>query len=204
MSLKSYQNNLAYLLNCNVLGRIGAGCQSLACMSLTLFVLDSLLLVTRSSPFPFAWYGKKSLNWKGRKSWKLWARVSISRSRWVESLFSSHAPCFGVGRGWGHRSPSDLILSPSSRQVIINRHQELSRFALMHCISSSLCFWFWSILRETADSLYHKMLEHNKAHGHGSPHAHQHHVSLLHSGESLESLIALPLTSYIEEGGWTH
>jgi hypothetical protein len=38
-------------------------------------------------------------------------------------------------------------------QVIINRCKELARFALMHCIASSLCFWIWTILRETLDSL---------------------------------------------------
>jgi hypothetical protein len=37
--------------------------------------------------------------------------------------------------------------------VIINRCKELARFALMHCIASSLCFWIWTILRETLDSL---------------------------------------------------
>ncbi|KAG8222680.1 hypothetical protein J437_LFUL015877 [Ladona fulva] len=40
-------------------------------------------------------------------------------------------------------------------KVIINRCQELARFALMHCIASSLCFWIWTILRETMDSLHH-------------------------------------------------
>lgn len=25
----------------------------------------------------------------------------------------------------------------------------------MHCIGSNLCFWIWTILRETVDSLYH-------------------------------------------------
>lgn len=38
-------------------------------------------------------------------------------------------------------------------QVIINRCKELGRFALMHCIASSLCFWIWTILRETLESL---------------------------------------------------
>ena len=38
-------------------------------------------------------------------------------------------------------------------QVIINRCKEMARFALMHCIASSLCFWIWTILRETLDSL---------------------------------------------------
>ena len=47
----------------------------------------------------------------------------------------------------------------------------------MHCISSSLCFWFWSILRETADSLYHKMSESNSSidkhhYHHHAPHPH--------------------------------
>lgn len=32
---------------------------------------------------------------------------------------------------------------------------ELARFALMHCIASSLCFWIWTILREITDSLFH-------------------------------------------------
>ncbi|XP_014254959.1 otopetrin-1-like [Cimex lectularius] len=43
--------------------------------------------------------------------------------------------------------------------VIINRFKILARFALMHCIGSSLCFWIWTILRETVDSLYHSETE---------------------------------------------
>ncbi|XP_046679079.1 LOW QUALITY PROTEIN: proton channel OtopLc-like [Homalodisca vitripennis] len=39
--------------------------------------------------------------------------------------------------------------------VIINHNQELARFAMMHCIAASLCFWVWTILRETIDSLHH-------------------------------------------------
>ncbi|XP_073998766.1 proton channel OtopLc-like [Rhodnius prolixus] len=39
--------------------------------------------------------------------------------------------------------------------VIINRFKVAGRFALMHCIGSNLCFWIWTILRETVDSLYH-------------------------------------------------
>ncbi|XP_054287534.1 proton channel OtopLc-like [Macrosteles quadrilineatus] len=39
--------------------------------------------------------------------------------------------------------------------VIINHCQELARFAMMHCIAASLCFWVWTILRETLDSLHH-------------------------------------------------
>lgn len=40
-------------------------------------------------------------------------------------------------------------------KVIINRCEELARFSLMHCLASSLCFWVWTILRETMDSLAH-------------------------------------------------
>ncbi|XP_021954903.2 proton channel OtopLc isoform X1 [Folsomia candida] len=68
--------------------------------------------------------------------------------------------------------------------VIINRHKELSRFALMHCISSSLCFWFWSILRETAESIlkppHHKMAEGN------SSEKHYYHYPRAHNGLPLE------------------
>ncbi|XP_047111749.1 proton channel OtopLc-like [Schistocerca piceifrons] len=33
--------------------------------------------------------------------------------------------------------------------VIINKLQILGRFALMHCIATSICFWMWTIMRET-------------------------------------------------------
>ncbi|ODM94668.1 Otopetrin-1 [Orchesella cincta] len=80
--------------------------------------------------------------------------------------------------------------------VIINRHQEISRFALMHCISSSLCFWFWSILRETADSLYHKMTEHSRrTELHNSSHPLAHH----HIPESLDSITPLAYTNRMIE-----
>ncbi|XP_060530512.1 proton channel OtopLc-like [Cylas formicarius] len=35
--------------------------------------------------------------------------------------------------------------------VIINKNQVLHRFGFMHCISASLCFWIWTIFRETAE-----------------------------------------------------
>ncbi|XP_077292403.1 proton channel OtopLc-like isoform X2 [Arctopsyche grandis] len=37
--------------------------------------------------------------------------------------------------------------------VIIIKCKELGRFALMHCIASSLCFWVWTIIREIMESL---------------------------------------------------
>lgn len=55
----------------------------------------------------------------------------------------------------GTQSLSYKGYSSSLQQVIINRCEELARFAMMHCLSSSLCFWVWTILRETMDSLAH-------------------------------------------------
>ncbi|CAG0878556.1 unnamed protein product, partial [Darwinula stevensoni] len=37
--------------------------------------------------------------------------------------------------------------------VVIEKFKGVARFGLMHCISTSLCFWFWSIIRETVDHL---------------------------------------------------
>ncbi|XP_018329870.1 proton channel OtopLc-like [Agrilus planipennis] len=37
--------------------------------------------------------------------------------------------------------------------IIINRHTVLARFGLMHCIASSLSFWIWTIIKETANLL---------------------------------------------------
>jgi hypothetical protein len=39
-------------------------------------------------------------------------------------------------------------------QIVIERYKAVARFGLMHCISSSICFWLWSIIRETVDSIY--------------------------------------------------
>ncbi|XP_044729577.1 proton channel OtopLc-like [Chrysoperla carnea] len=47
--------------------------------------------------------------------------------------------------------------------VIINRNTDLARFGMMHCIASSLCFWIWTILRETMDSFTHHYYK-NKMH----------------------------------------
>lgn len=40
--------------------------------------------------------------------------------------------------------------------VIVNRSKGLARFAFMHCISSSLCFWVYTIINETLDSIVAK------------------------------------------------
>jgi hypothetical protein len=45
------------------------------------------------------------------------------------------------------------VIAAFCSQVIINRCKDLARFALMHCVASSLCFWIWTILRETLESL---------------------------------------------------
>jgi hypothetical protein len=41
-------------------------------------------------------------------------------------------------------------------KVIVNRSKGLARFALMHCIASSLCFWLYAIKNETIDSILEK------------------------------------------------
>jgi hypothetical protein len=70
-------------------------------------------------------------------------------------------------------------------QVMINRCRELARFALMHCIASSLCFWIWTILRETLDSLnsYAKYDDDSEDDGDRSE-----------EGDLFENSVALPLT----------
>ncbi|CAH1397844.1 unnamed protein product [Nezara viridula] len=52
--------------------------------------------------------------------------------------------------------------------VIINKHKILARFGLMHCVGSHLCFWIWTILRETVDSMNH--------HHHEPPASLHHHM----------------------------
>lgn len=46
-------------------------------------------------------------------------------------------------------------------QVMINRWNDLARFALMHSMATSLFFWFWSVRNETVDSLHHRRLLQN-------------------------------------------
>ncbi len=41
---------------------------------------------------------------------------------------------------------------------MINRWNDLARFALMHSMATSLFFWFWSVRNETVDSLHHRHL----------------------------------------------
>ncbi|EFX72750.1 hypothetical protein DAPPUDRAFT_110386 [Daphnia pulex] len=43
-------------------------------------------------------------------------------------------------------------------QVMINRWNDLVRFALMHSMATSLFFWFWSVRKETVNSLHHRRL----------------------------------------------
>lgn len=40
--------------------------------------------------------------------------------------------------------------------LIINRRIILSRFGIMHCIASSLCFWVYTILQETLQAIFMK------------------------------------------------
>lgn len=40
--------------------------------------------------------------------------------------------------------------------VIVNKNKILARFAFMHCIGASLCFWIYTIKNETLDSYIEK------------------------------------------------
>ncbi|CAH1174261.1 unnamed protein product [Phaedon cochleariae] len=40
--------------------------------------------------------------------------------------------------------------------VIINRNAVLARFGIMHCLSSSICFWIWTICREVLEAIASK------------------------------------------------
>lgn len=40
--------------------------------------------------------------------------------------------------------------------VIINRHSDFHRFGFMHCLAASLCFWVWTIFRETAEYIHNQ------------------------------------------------
>ncbi|KAF7272961.1 hypothetical protein GWI33_014293 [Rhynchophorus ferrugineus] len=44
--------------------------------------------------------------------------------------------------------------------IIINKYITLHRFGFMHCLAASLCFWVWTIFRETAEYIkYQKYKE---------------------------------------------
>merc|ERR1719158_1754697 len=43
--------------------------------------------------------------------------------------------------------------------VIVNKNKALARFAFMHCIGASLCFWIYTIKNETLDSLNKKLFK---------------------------------------------
>ena len=47
--------------------------------------------------------------------------------------------------------------------VIVNKNKALARFAFMHCISASLCFWMYTIKNETLDSYIEKYYNHKIA-----------------------------------------
>lgn len=40
--------------------------------------------------------------------------------------------------------------------MIVNRKKVIARFAFMHCIMASLCFWMQAIFDETLDSITSK------------------------------------------------
>lgn len=77
-------------------------------------------------------------------------------------------------------------------QIITNRHMAVVRFGFMHCIAASVCFWLWTILRETMESLAH--------HDEHSLDVVEDSSISSKSYESQDAAIALPLTSYAKRG----
>ena len=47
--------------------------------------------------------------------------------------------------------------------VIVNKNKILARFAFMHCIGASLCFWIYTIKNETLDSYIEKFYHHTSS-----------------------------------------
>ena len=45
----------------------------------------------------------------------------------------------------------------------MNRSKGLARFAFMHCIAASLCFWIYAIKNETLDSILNKKYYYEKS-----------------------------------------
>ena len=45
--------------------------------------------------------------------------------------------------------------------VIVNKNKILARFAFMHCIGASICFWIYTIKNETLDSYIEKYYHHS-------------------------------------------
>ncbi|KAJ3630792.1 hypothetical protein MTP99_011966 [Tenebrio molitor] len=76
--------------------------------------------------------------------------------------------------------------------IIINRHAAVVRFGVMHCISSSLCFWVWTILRETVEALSNHEYEEETTKEETSTLS----EIAFYTGQP----VALPLTSYNKRG----
>lgn len=64
------------------------------------------------------------------------------------------------------------------------------RFGFMHCIAASVCFWLWTILRETMESLAHHD-QHSLDVDDAATKAYE---------ERRQEAVALPLTSYAKRG----
>jgi hypothetical protein len=55
-----------------------------------------------------------------------------------------------------------------SGNVIVNKNKSIARFGFMHCISSSLCFWMHTIMKETLDAYVEKSNPHDSCSDDGS------------------------------------
>ncbi|XP_072391202.1 proton channel OtopLc-like [Diabrotica undecimpunctata] len=72
--------------------------------------------------------------------------------------------------------------------IVINKYTVLAKFGMMHCLSSSICFWIWTIMRETLEAIASKTSTETKE---------------LDSDETTSTLnepFALPLSSFALNG----
>lgn len=81
-------------------------------------------------------------------------------------------------------------------QIIINRHEAIARFGIMHCMSSSLCFWVWTIFRETVEAISNHSDGTDDDDDRSSRHRKVSEIAFY----SQDQPIALPLTSYNKRG----
>lgn len=77
------------------------------------------------------------------------------------------------------------------------------RFGVMHCIASSLCFWLWTIIRETMDSLSPHEYAENDESQENDGEEDDHDDRFLGSMRFMflnENSVALPLKAYSKTG----
>uniref|UniRef100_A0A6P7FKQ1 Proton channel OtopLc-like n=1 Tax=Diabrotica virgifera virgifera TaxID=50390 RepID=A0A6P7FKQ1_DIAVI len=73
--------------------------------------------------------------------------------------------------------------------IVINKYTVLARFGIMHLLSSSICFWIWTIMRETLEAIASKKITANKE-----------EMDSEETTSKLSEPFALPLSSFALNG----